>query len=68
MKNNLVPEEEYNEIEKWIKSDDSVVGIDAKETHIIIIHKLMNIEKGLSKLKKKLKKTPKKTSKKKSKK
>jgi transposase len=68
MKDKLVPEEEYNEIEKWIKSDDSVVGIDAKETHIIIIHKLMILEKELSKLKKKLKKNSRKSTKKKSKK
>jgi hypothetical protein len=56
MKTELVPEKEYKEIENWISSDESVVGIDAKETHIIIIHKLMKLEKQLSKLKKKLKK------------
>ena len=60
MKDKLVPEKDYIEIEKWIKSDESVVGIDAKETHIIIIHKLMTLEKEISKLKKKLKKKPKK--------
>jgi len=56
MKTELVPENEYKEIEMWIGSDESVVGIDAKETHIIIIHKLMKLEKQISKLKKKLKK------------
>ncbi len=30
----------YKKIEKLISSDESVVGIDAKKTHIIIIHML----------------------------
>lgn len=47
MKSNLVPKESYDAIEKMIASTESVVGIDAKETHIIIIHKLMEIEKRL---------------------
>ena len=37
-------------IEKAITSADSPVGIDAKKTHIIIIHKLLEIEKRLAKL------------------
>ena len=37
-------------IEKVITSADSPVGIDAKKTHIIIIHKLLEIEKRLAKL------------------
>ncbi|NJL12089.1 MAG: hypothetical protein HC913_03155 [Microscillaceae bacterium] len=40
----------YTEIEQMISSSDSVVGIDAKKTHIIIIHKLMAIEKRLAAL------------------
>jgi hypothetical protein len=36
------------EIEQRITSPDSPVGIDAKETHIIIINKLIAIEKRLS--------------------
>ncbi len=36
MKNDLVPGEAYEQISEWIASDQSVVGIDAKETHIII--------------------------------
>lgn len=31
---------EYEEIAKVIGSDSSPVGIDAKKTHIIILHKL----------------------------
>ena len=50
--NELVPREAYDQIAKMIASDDSVVGIDAKKTHIIIIHKLMEIEKRLDKLEK----------------
>lgn len=44
----------YNEIEKEISSDSSPVGIDAKKTHIIIIEKLMQIEKRLAILEEKL--------------
>lgn len=44
----------YDEIEKEISSDSSPVGIDAKKTHIIIIEKLMQIEKRLEKLEKKI--------------
>ena len=45
-----IPEEEYKAIEKMITSAESVVGIDAKKTHIIIIHKLLEIEKRLKAL------------------
>ena len=42
-----IPQDDYNEILKDIESADSPVGIDAKKTHIIIIHKLREIEKRL---------------------
>jgi len=45
-----IDEETYHEIERLIHSDDSPVGIDAVKTHIIIIHKLMQIEKRLDAL------------------
>jgi len=45
-----IPDNEYKDIEKMIVSKDSIVGIDPKKTHIIIIHKLMAIEKRLEKL------------------
>ena len=45
-----ITEEEFNDIEKLIDSKDSPVGIDAKKTHVIIIHKLREIEKRLEKL------------------
>jgi len=37
----------YKDIEQMIASSESVVGIDAKKTHIIIIQKLIEIEKRL---------------------
>lgn len=45
-----VPRSDYEQIEKMIGSDDSPVGIDAKKTHIIIIRKLIEIERRLDKL------------------
>ena len=49
-----IPEEIYKEIEKMIASAESVVGIDAKKTHIIIIHKLLEIEKRLKAIEQRL--------------
>lgn len=54
--NEIIPQEAYQKIAEMIGSDKSVVGIDAKKTHIIIIHKLMEIEKRLDKLEEALKK------------
>lgn len=48
-----IPKEEYEAIQQMIASNESVVGIDAKKTHIIIIHKLLEIEKRLAALEKK---------------
>lgn len=53
METNKIPADEYQAIEGMIASADSVVGIDAKKTHIIIIHKLMEIEKRLKALEEK---------------
>ncbi|HSB50119.1 MAG TPA: hypothetical protein VLC72_02135 [Nitrosopumilaceae archaeon] len=47
-----VDNEKKKEIEKVISSEDSPVGIDAKKTHIIIINKLVEIEKRLDALEK----------------
>ena len=41
---------DYGKIEKLIASEDSPVGIDAKKTHVIIIHKLLQIEERLANL------------------
>ena len=45
-----ITEDEFNDVEKMIDSKESPVGIDAKKTHVIIIHKLMEIEKRLKNL------------------
>ncbi len=47
-----VENETKAEIEKVITSADSPVGIDDKKTHIIIINKLVEIEKRLDTLEK----------------
>ncbi len=40
----------YKEIEEAIGSEQSVVGIDAKKTHIIIIHMLQQIQRKIDSL------------------
>jgi len=45
-----IPTSDYREIEELIASDDSPVGIDAKKTHIIILHKLLRIEARLEQI------------------
>ena len=45
-----ISQEEYEKLEKLIHSDNSPVGIDAKKTHIMILHKLNEIEKRLDKI------------------
>lgn len=47
-----VDNDKKEEIGRVISSTDSPVGIDAKKTHIIIINKLLEIEKRLEKLEK----------------
>ncbi|MBY0347078.1 MAG: hypothetical protein K2W79_02375 [Hydrotalea flava] len=44
----------YEKIKQSITSKDSVVGIDAVHTHILIIHKLMQIEQQLQQLQQRL--------------
>lgn len=48
-----IEKETYDKIAEMIHSDESPVGIDAKKTHILILHKLMEIEKRLDALEKK---------------
>lgn len=45
-----IPRDEYRRIEEWIESSDSPVGIDAKKTHVLIIHLLMDLDRRLSRL------------------
>ncbi len=47
-----VEDDKKEEIGNAITSQDSPVGIDAKKTHIIIINKLIEIEKRLDALEK----------------
>ena len=42
--------EAYEAIEKIIHSDDSPVGIDAKKTHVLILHLLSRIDRRLDQL------------------
>ena len=42
--------ETYDQIAQLIHSDESPVGIDAKKTHILILHQLNQIEKRLDAL------------------
>lgn len=51
-----ISEKEYDEIEKLIGSNESVVGIDAKKTHIIIIQMLRQLSDKVEKLEKKIEK------------
>jgi len=45
-----IPREEYERIERMIASADSPVGIDAKKTHVLILHKLIQLERRLEAL------------------
>jgi hypothetical protein len=51
---------DYEAIGEYIHSKESVVGIDARHTHIIIIKKLTELEKKLDMLIRSKKKTKKK--------
>jgi hypothetical protein len=45
-----VPEDRYREIETMIASADSPVGIDAKKTHVLILHMLQELDRRLQAL------------------
>lgn len=45
-----VPQQRYDEIAHDIASDDSPVGIDAKKTHIVIIHLLEDLQRRLDRI------------------
>lgn len=45
-----ISEKEYNDILEQIKSEESPVGIDAGKTHVLILHKLLQIEQRLEAL------------------
>lgn len=43
-----IPESDRERIAALIHSDASPVGIDAKKTHVLILHKLEQIERRLA--------------------
>lgn len=45
-----IPDEASQVLGEYIQSVDSPVGIDAKKTHILILHKLIEIERRLDRL------------------
>lgn len=45
---------EYNRIAEAIESDESPVGIDAKKAHVLILHKLMALERRLDRIEQQL--------------
>lgn len=45
-----ISDTEYEEILNKIENDDSPVGIDAGKTHVLILKKLLNIERRLEAL------------------
>ncbi len=49
-----VPPDIFTSIEQEISSETSPVGIDAKRTHIIILHKLQEIEERLKRIESRL--------------
>jgi len=49
-----IDKETYEAIAKFIHSDQSPVGIDAKKTHVLILEKLVQIDKRLQKIEQQL--------------
>jgi len=49
-----ISDSDYKQIEQAISSEESVVGIDAKKTHIIILHLLNKIEARLDNIESRL--------------
>lgn len=47
-----VPKDVYEQLAREIESDESPVGIDAKHTHVIILHMLMEMERRLERIEK----------------
>jgi hypothetical protein len=49
-----IPEDKYRAIEDEISSDASPVGIDAKKTHVMILHQLREIDARLARIEERL--------------
>ncbi len=54
MKDLKVNKKIFQEIAEEIHSDKSPVGIDAKKTHVLILEKLIQLEKRLDRIEAKL--------------
>lgn len=52
-----IPPDAYQAIADSIASDDSPVGIDAKKTHVMILHRLARIEERLRRIESALERT-----------
>ena len=49
-----VPASEYRALAEALASDESPVGIDAKKTHVFIIHLLLDLQDRLARLEERL--------------
>lgn len=49
-----ITEQEYENLAQEIASDQSVVGIDAKKTHILILHLLIKMQERINRLEQKV--------------
>lgn len=54
MKDLKISSDTFEAIAKEIASEQSVVGIDAKKTHILILHMLMEMSERLDRIEAKL--------------
>ena len=54
MKNLKIEKKLFDAIAEEIHSDKSPVGIDAKKTHVLILEKLIQLEKRLDRIEAKL--------------
>lgn len=45
-----IPQGTYDQIVRQIESDSSPVGIDAKKTHVLILHLLLKLDERLTRL------------------
>lgn len=45
-----IPRDAYEALEREIASEESPVGIDAKHTHILILHRLERLEERMARL------------------
>ena len=49
-----ISDEEYRSLAQHIESEQSVVGIDAKKTHILILHLLTKMQEKIDHLEQKM--------------